>query len=533
MGVGAPVERQDRQFVAVDILEVLPEQLAFLAVQFAFDVVDQFVHARIGEAGVVLAGPVVVGGRNTVRVQGAARHRFRGRDPGEHGHGVVAALGHGLAEEDAGGLVLHRDRDADLPPLAQQDLLDQFARAVAGGGADGQGQGFAGGVMAHAVAQVRPAGLVEQGGGLVGVVGVGADRRVVDPVERTDRDMGRRLLAAEELLAQGHAVQGMEQGPADPLVPQDGVLQVQVDVLVDQAGLVGDVEAVAVAFLEGQGLVDGQAELPGHHVDGAGQEVGFQGGGVLDDPHADAVEGRLVPIPGRVRLQHHVAAGFDLGDAVGAEAEAGVGRVGVEGAAVAVLGRVVLEDFAFQVGRQKADAAGVGVVELYAIDVDTVGLGVDHVYGGDDFVGLAVGDAGSRVLAEFPGEDHVVGGDRGAVAPGGVGMDPVGDGDALAAVFAGLGNGAAVPDGRQLGAEHAGQLPIVVVDRDRPQGHGQDVALGQHRIDQGMERRGELRDADSQLAGRRGRARRHRRRDQDRQGRETYRRTPPHRQTPH
>ena len=46
----------------------------------------------------------------------------------------VAALLHGLAEEDARRLGLERDVDAELAPLALEHLLDQLAGAVAGGG---------------------------------------------------------------------------------------------------------------------------------------------------------------------------------------------------------------------------------------------------------------------------------------------------------------------------------------------------------------------------------------------------------------
>src|SRR3546814_6803606 len=67
--------------------------------------------------------------------------------------------------------------------------------------------------------------------------------------------------------------------------------------LVDQPRLVQHREPLGVALLEGDRLVDGEAELAGDHVDRAGQQVGLQRRGVLDGPDLDPLEGRAPALP--------------------------------------------------------------------------------------------------------------------------------------------------------------------------------------------------------------------------------------------
>jgi hypothetical protein len=53
-----------------------------------------------------------------------------------------------------------------------------------------------------------------------------------------------------------------------------------------------------LAFLQRDDLVDGQADaLAGDHVDVAGEQVGLQRGGVLDQLDDDALEAGLGPPP--------------------------------------------------------------------------------------------------------------------------------------------------------------------------------------------------------------------------------------------
>ena len=68
--------------------------------------------------------------------------------------------------------------------------------------------------------------------------------------------------------------------------------------LEEQARLVDDVEALAVALLERDRLLDRQPDLAGDEIDLAGEQVGFHRGGVLDRPHHDPLEGGFSP--------HHV-----------------------------------------------------------------------------------------------------------------------------------------------------------------------------------------------------------------------------------
>ena len=149
--------------------------------------------------------------------------------------------------------------------------------------------------------------------------------------------------------------------------------------------------------------------------------------------------------------------------------------------------------------RQQAEVVDAVVVEGDPVDVHDEGLVVDHVDRGDAAVELGVADAALRMAADLVGEQHVVGGHRRAVAPGGVGLDRVGERDAVAAVVLLLDHRLAVLERRQLGAEHADQLPVGVVGGERPLRHAEDVALGRHGIDVRVEGRGELGDPDHQL----------------------------------
>ena len=147
-------------------------------------------------------------------------------------------------------------------------------------------------------------------------------------IERVDKAVGDRLAPAEQRAADRLAVEPQQQCLAHPAVGQDGQVEIEIDMLEHQARLVDDLKRAAVPLLEGERLVERQPEFAGDHVDRAGQQIGFERGGVLDRAHRDAPErtGRARPM--RVRLEHDVRAGRDLADPVGAVIEAGVGRVG-------------------------------------------------------------------------------------------------------------------------------------------------------------------------------------------------------------
>ena len=319
--------------------------------------------------------------------------------------------------------------------------------------------------------------------------------------------MGHRLAPGEELAADGGAVDAVNQRPAHAHVGEDGIAQIEVDVLVDEPRLVNELEAPSVAALQSQCLIEGEAELAGDHVDGPRQQVGLERRRVADDAHDDAPEMGLRPPPCGVGLEHHMRSRHYFGDQVGPEIEPLVGGVGIEGGAVLVVGGVG-EGLALEVLRQQPESVDGVVLEGELVEVHGEGLVVHHVDGLEAAVELHVADAAQGVAADLPGEDHVGAGHRGAVAPAGVGTDGVGDGDAAFAVCRALGHGAAVLDGGQLGAQHADQPPVLVVGGERAPRHGQHVGLGHHGVDVGMEGRRELGDADDQFVlARRGRGR--------------------------
>ena len=165
----------------------------------------------------------------------------------------------------------------------------------------------------------------------------------------------------------------------------------------------------------------------------AGQQVGLERRGVLDRLDHDALEVRRLAPPGRVRLEHDVRAGRDLGDAIGTEVEAGVGRVGVEGGALAV-GRGI----GSKAGRSRCAGSEPEVVDRVVVEGQPRSTCIVKVLSSitsicqDAPVELGVADAALRMPADLLGEQHVVGGDGRAVAPGRLRADGVGDRDALA-----------------------------------------------------------------------------------------------------
>ena len=147
----------------------------------------------------------------------------------------------GLAEEHPRRLVPDPDVDAEPAPLALQHLLDQLARAVAGGGHQLERERLASGVVADAVPDLAPAGLVEQRAGRRQVLAVARHVVAVDPVQRADawcrRPAGGPRTAARSSPARSSP---MHQRLAHPQVGQDRVVEIEVDVLVDQPRLVVD-----------------------------------------------------------------------------------------------------------------------------------------------------------------------------------------------------------------------------------------------------------------------------------------------------
>ena len=142
--------------------------------------------------------------------------------------------------------------------------------------------------------------------------------------------------------------------------------------LVGEAGLEDHLVAPAVARLQRLRLVEGQADLAGDHVDGAGKQVRLQRRGVFDGADDDALECRRRALPVGIADQHDVRAGRHLGDAVGAVVEAGVGRIGgVAGARRVGVG--LGEGGGLDVLGQQLEVVDGVVVEVAAVEVQDEG----------------------------------------------------------------------------------------------------------------------------------------------------------------
>ena len=128
-----------------------------------------------------------------------------------------------------------------------------------------------------------PARLGQQRLGLRRVVRVLGHVVRIHRVERVHPGVGDRLLALEQALRQGLAVDRVEQRAAGAQIGEDRVVDLQVDVLVGQRRLEDVGELVGRLLLQRDHLVDGQAHaLAVHHVDVAGLQVGQQRRGLVD-----------------------------------------------------------------------------------------------------------------------------------------------------------------------------------------------------------------------------------------------------------
>ena len=219
--------------------------------------------------------------------------------------------------------------------------------------------------------------------------------------------MGDRLLAVEQLLGDRLAIDREQKCLAHAPIGQQLVVEIGVDVFPDQRRLVDDVVLGPVTLLEGDGLVEREAEFAQHIVDTARQEIGFERCRVLDDLDDDALEARLLARPCRVLFEGNAAARHALDDAVGTEREGGIGRVGIVGRLVAIFGRVGVEDRLLDMGRQQQEADAV-VVEGDAVDRHGEATVVLHVELDHALVALGGGDSRQRVLADLEGEGNVL-----------------------------------------------------------------------------------------------------------------------------
>ena len=322
----------------------------------------------------------------------------------------------------------------------------------------------------------------------------------MDPVERIHARVRDRLPPAEQPLADGFAIEPEQERTPDPRVAEDRVVEVGGQVLVDEPRPVLDHETVAVALLERERLVDREPQLARDEVDRPGEEVRLQGHRVLDGPDDDEVEVRLAPPPLGVALEPDVRSARDLRDPVGAVVEAGMAGLGLVAGSVAIGRGVLLEDGPLEVLGQEAERADGRVVVVEPVVVDGVAVVVVDVDGEHPEVVRMGGNPGPRVAPDLPGEDDVAGGDGGAVPPFRARIEGIAHRHPLPPARQRLDRGRARLDRRHAGAQHAGVGPVVAADHRRPAHEAEDVALGEHRVDDGMKGGGELGDADDELA---------------------------------
>jgi len=274
-------------------------------------------------------------------------------------------------------------------------------------------------------------------------------------------------------------------------------VEIEVDMLENQPRLIDHLKSLAMTLLERESLVERQAEFARNHVDRAGQQIGFERGGVLDRAHRDSPEMPSGSRPMGVRFKQHMRTGHHLADPIGPVIKPGIGRLGIIARAHPIL-RGVGEGRALDMRRQQREVVDRGIVEGQLVDMQREGLVVLDVDAGDAAIEFGVADRARRVAADLIGEQHVFGRHRHAVTPLGLGADRVGDVDAFLAIGKIDGNGQAIVDRRQRDAQEADKLPIGVIDGERPQRHPQHIALRRHRIDVRIERGRKLGHSDGQ-----------------------------------
>ena len=214
------------------------------------------------------------------------------------------------------GSFADRDPDADIGPEGGQHLLDQFPRPVPGRRHEFERQRPAFRIAAHAVGTRHKPRLVQQRPCRRRIVWRARRLGIIDPVQGRDIAVGNRLLALKQLLDQGFPVDRQQQGTPDASVLKQRIVQIEVDMLVEQARLEDHRKAVLQSRLQRQGLVQGDAAFSRDHVDIAGLEAGLDGGRVFDHAHHDAAEMGCIAVPSLVGDEDRVHARFLLHDPV-------------------------------------------------------------------------------------------------------------------------------------------------------------------------------------------------------------------------
>ncbi len=176
--------------------------------------------------------------------------------------------------------------------------------------------------------------------------------------------------------------------------------------LVDEARFVDDVKRIGVTFLEGEALVEREAQLARDHVDRGGKEISLQSGRVLDCSHGNLLKMPRWTRPMRIRFQKDVGSGGNLADAIGPVVEPWIGRVGSVVRAHPVLCRIG-ERLFFDMRRQQNEIVDRGIVEGELVDMHREGLVALNIDTGDPAVELAVADRALRVAANLVSEADI------------------------------------------------------------------------------------------------------------------------------
>ncbi len=207
--------------------------------------------------------------------------------------------------------------------------------------------------------------------------------------------------------------------------------------------------------------------------------------------------GRLSP-PVGVGLKNDGRARIDTRDPVGAVIQTGLGWVAIIGVASAV-GRRIRRGLAFEVGGDDLEVIDrLGLADALVpedCEVPVVPC-LDLLH---PAVELLVVDACGLIAADLPGEQHVFRGQRYTVAPSGTFANCVVDGEPVLAVRRGPVSDHAVFARWQNLTQQADQIPVCVIDRERPPAHAEDQRQGHMTGEIGMEALGELADADDQF----------------------------------
>ena len=264
--VGAEIERQHPGVLGVERLDPRPDRLALGGIEFALERVDRRVDLRLAHAGIVLALPVIGFAGDHLRMQRRARHRFGRGEPRIHRQ-LETALGRAVAEEHARRLVADAHLDARAPPLALQRLLHRFAQPIPGGGAELERQALARRVLADSVDHAIEARFGQQRLRAREIEAkhgqIGRGHRVA----RAHEGMRHLLLAFEQLAGQRLAVQRMHHRAAHARILQDRMVEIEVDMLVEQRGLIAEIETRGLALFQSQGLIEREAKLARDVID--------------------------------------------------------------------------------------------------------------------------------------------------------------------------------------------------------------------------------------------------------------------------